>query len=205
MKKTITINLGGTVFSIDEDGYELLKNYLERIESHFPDDEERREIMADIESRIAELFSPGKNAGMSPVTIADVKRVMEIMGDPGDIADMADDTQEKGSTQDSGYSSTGRTGGRRIYRDVDNRVLGGVCSGMSAYWSIDVVWIRIIFVILAIGALSGVLIYLLLWLVIPPAITTAQKLEMKGASVTISNIGRAVRDEFNNVRKNLKI
>ena len=202
MKKTVTINLGGSVFSIDEDAYELLKIYLDKIEGHFSDEGERNDIMSDIESRIAELFSGGDAPGSRPVTIKDVEKIIEIMGDPGDFAGTGEDSGSSGEAESS-YS--GSKGSRRIYRDVDSRILGGVCSGMAAYWSIDVIWIRIIFVILAIGALSGVLIYLLLWLVIPPAVTTAQKLEMRGEPVNISNIGRAVKEEFNNVRKNLKI
>ncbi len=205
MKKTININLSGVVFSIDEDAYELLKEYLEKIEARFSDEDERNEIMNDIESRIAELFSPGRSSPVKPVTLADVEKVIAIMGDPGDIADAADEKAGHEETGIPGNHHSARKGSRRIYRDTDNRLLGGVCSGMSAYWSIDVVWIRLIFVILAIGALSGVFIYLILWLVIPPAVTTAQKLEMRGEPVTISSIGKAVRDEFNNVRQNLKI
>lgn len=202
MKKTITINLGGTVFSIDEDAYGLLKSYLEKIESYFSDEDDRNEIMADIESRIAELFSAANRSGAKPVTIKDVEKIIEVMGDPGDIADMAG---EAGDAEESERSSAGRKGHRRIYRDVDNRILGGVCSGMSAYWSIDVVWIRIAFVVLSLLFFSGFLVYLLLWLVIPPAQTTAQKLEMRGEPVNISSIGKAVKEEFNNVRRNLKI
>jgi phage shock protein PspC (stress-responsive transcriptional regulator) len=196
MKKTITINLSGVVFSIDEDAFDLLRKYLKSIENHFSDKGEREDIMADIEARIAELFSPSRASGIHPVTIKDVEKVIEIMGHPDDIAD------SNGSSDDT---YTRSKPGRRIYRDIDRRILGGVCSGMAAYWSIDVIWIRIIFVILAFGFFSGFLIYLLLWLVIPPARTTAQKLEMRGEPVNISNIGRAVKDEFNKVRKNLKI
>jgi phage shock protein PspC (stress-responsive transcriptional regulator) len=198
MKKTITINLSGVIFSIDDDAYELLNKYLKRIESHFSDKGEREDIMADIEARIAELFSPAGASGIHSVTLEDVEKVIGIMGNPEDIAETAD--EPKGS-----YTGSGSRTGKRMYRDIDKRVLGGVCSGLAAYLSIDVIWIRIIFVILAIGAFSGVLIYLLLWIVIPPARTTAQKLEMRGEPVTISNIGKAVRDEFNNVRRNLKI
>ncbi len=202
MKKTITINLGGAVFSIDEDAYELLKNYLDKIESHFSDEGERSDILADIESRIAELFSGGASPGLKPVTIRDVEMVIGIMGDPGDIADAKGEGHS--SSESESYSS-GRKGRRRIYRDVDNRILGGVCSGISSYWSVDVLWIRTAFVVLSLLFFSGFLLYLLLWLVIPPAVTTAQKLEMKGEPVNISNIVRAVKEEFNNVRQNLKI
>lgn len=196
MKKTITINLSGSIFSIDEDAYDLLRNYLSRIESHFSDGSERADIMADIEGRIAELFSPSGIQYVQVITIADVEKVIKIMGEPEDIADSADTTD--------GYYYSTKTG-RRIYRDVDRRILGGVCSGMAAYLSLKVIWIRIIFVILGLAFFSGILVYILLWIVIPPARTIAQKLEMKGEPVNISNIGKAVKDEFDNVRKNLKI
>jgi phage shock protein PspC (stress-responsive transcriptional regulator) len=196
MKKTITINLSGAIFSIDEDAYELLRNYLSRIESHFSDGGERADIMADIEGRIAELFSPSGIEYVHAITVADVRKVIETMGEPEDIADSTD-------TTDRPY--TGTKTGRRIYRDIDKRVLGGVCSGMAAYMSIDVIWIRLLFVILGLAFFSGILVYILLWIVIPPARTVAQKLEMKGEPVNLSNIGKAVKDEFNNVRKNLKI
>jgi phage shock protein PspC (stress-responsive transcriptional regulator) len=196
MKKTITINLGGSIFSIDEDAYDLLRNYLNRIESHFSDGGERADIMADIEGRIAELFSLSDNQNVRAITIYDVEKVIEIMGQPEDIADSAEVTEEP-------YSRT--KSGKRIYRDVDRRILGGVCSGMAAYLAINVIWVRILFVILGLAFFSGILIYILLWIVIPPARTIAQKLEMKGEPVNISNIGKAVKDEFDNVRKNLKI
>ncbi|MFW5835664.1 MAG: PspC domain-containing protein [bacterium] len=208
MKKTVTVNLGSTVFSIDEDGYALLKDYLERIENHFSDDEERKEIMSDIEARMAELFSGGNTTPVKPVTLEDVKKVIAIMGDPEDIADMAEESDREGEYSEKreydGSAYSGKTR-RRIYRDIDNRMLGGVCSGMAAYWSVDVIWIRIIFVVLALLFFSGFLVYLLLWIVIPPARTVAQKLEMRGEPVTISSIRKAVKEEFNNVRRNLKI
>ncbi len=200
MKKTITVNLGGTVFSIDEDAYDLLRVYLEKIESHFTGNADRQEIINDIEARIAELLSPGNHSLSHAITLKDVEEIIVIMGEP---AEFAGETGETG--EPVGSPAPGGRSRKRIYRDVDNRVLGGVCSGLGAYLSIDVVWIRIIFVILALIAFSGVLVYLLLWIVVPPAVTTAQKLEMKGEPVNIHNIGRAVREEFENVRKNFKI
>jgi phage shock protein PspC (stress-responsive transcriptional regulator) len=197
MKKTITVNIGGTVFSIDEDAYELLRLYLDKIESHFTGSTDRQEIMSDIESRIAELLTRGEYSLNLAITIKDVEGVIEIMGEPEDYAD--------GSQVENANQPTREKTKRRIYRDVDNRLLGGVCSGLAAYFAIDVVWIRLIFVILTLMVFSGLLVYLLLWLVIPPALTTAQRLEMKGEPVNINNIGRAVREEFENVKKRFKL
>lgn len=205
MKKTVTVNLRGTVISMDEDAFQLLSDYLEKIEGNLSDPDEVREIMNDIEARIAELLSPPGRPANRAVTVKEVEEIIRIMGDPEDFAAEADNGSEGDSASDYGGYATGSRPGRRIYRDTDNRLLGGVCSGMSAYWSIDVVWIRIIFVILALMFFSGFLLYLLLWIVIPPAVTTAQKLEMRGEPVNISSIGKAVKEEFENVRKNLKI
>jgi phage shock protein PspC (stress-responsive transcriptional regulator) len=200
MKKTITVNLGGTVFSIDEDAYDLLRVYLEKIEGHFKGSTDRQEIMNDIEARIAELLSPGNHSLSHAVTLKDVEEIIVIMGEPAEFASEAGET-DPGTRSGVTVARTRK----RIYRDVDNRILGGVCSGLGAYLSVDVIWIRIIFVVLALMAFSGVLVYVLLWIVVPPALTTAQKLEMKGEPVNFQNIGRAVKEEFENVRKNLKI
>ncbi len=197
MKKTITVNIGGTVFSLDEDAYELLQVYLEKIESHYTGSSDRQDIMNDIEERIAELLTSGEHSLTNAITLKNVEEVITIMGEPEDFAGETDSE----TTEDA----KGERVKKRLYRDVDNRILGGVCSGIAAYLSIEKLWIRIIFVVLALMAFSGVLVYLLLWLVIPPAVTTAQKLEMMGEPVNINNIGRAVRAEFENVRKNFKI
>ena len=91
-----------------------------------------------------------------------------------------------------------------MYRDPDNRVIGGVCSGMGAYWNIDPVIVRIIFIALTLAGGIGVMVYLILYIVLPEAKTTAQKIEMKGEPVNIHNIKEAVKKEFDSVRKNMK-
>jgi phage shock protein C len=91
-----------------------------------------------------------------------------------------------------------------MYRDPDNRVIGGVCSGMGAYWNIDPVILRIIFIALILAGGVGVMVYLILYIVLPEAKTTAQKIEMKGEPVNIHNIKEAVKNEFDSVRKNMK-
>jgi len=94
---------------------------------------------------------------------------------------------------------------KRMYRDQDNRILGGVCSGMGAYFRIDPIILRIIFVVAVLGFASGLIIYLILWVVIPEAKTTAQKLEMRGEPVNVSNIGKTVKEEFNRVKNNMNL
>jgi phage shock protein PspC (stress-responsive transcriptional regulator) len=194
MKRTTTVNIGGQVFNMDEDAHEMLDFYLASIAGHFEDEKERKDIMDDVETRIAELFRTKINPYRQVITVADVGEMMKVMGKPSDF----------GADEDTipGYSS--HRGYRRMYRNPDSRILGGVCGGMGAYWHIDPLIIRIIFLIAFFGMGIGLIIYLLLWIVIPIAKTTAQKLEMRGEPVTVENIKRFVREEFSNVKKNIK-
>lgn len=204
MKTTITINLGGIVFHIDDDAYEMLHTYLLAIEKQFVSEDERKEVMSDIEIRLAELFNEILGQKRDVIMKEDVTKIVEIMGEPEDFID-----EETSQTTGSAKSESKRTTynqktSKRLYRDPDNRILGGVCGGLGAYFNTDPIIFRIIFLIIALGMGSGIIIYLILWIAIPEAVTTAQKLEMRGEPITIENIKKAVRDEFENVRKNMK-
>jgi len=195
MKITVSINLGGYSFNIDEDAYSELKHYLKNLELHFAGEESSSEILSDIETRMAELFRIKINSYKQVINIEDVRQAISILGTPEDISD-----KEGPSSRDK-FASPGY---HRMYRDTDHRIIGGVCSGMAAYWDIDPVIVRIIFVALALGGGLGVLVYLILYIVIPEAKTTAQKIEMKGNPVNIHNIKDSVKKEFDSVRKNMK-
>lgn len=194
MKKTISINLGGSSFHIDEDAYAELKNYLRSLELHFATEESSSEILSDIESRLAEIFRASINNYKQVIIMSDVLQAIKILGTPEDISDNeAPSSREKFSAP--GY--------HRMYRDTDNRVIGGVCSGIGAYWDLDPVIVRIIFAALAFCGV-GFLIYLILYIVLPEAKTTTQKIEMKGHPVNIHNIKDSVKNEFKTVRKNMR-
>ena len=195
MKITVSINLGGYSFNIDEDAYAELKHYLRNLELHFAGEESSSEILSDIETRMAELFRTKITGYKQVINIDDVHQVISVLGTPEDISD------NDGPSPRDKFSTPGY---HRMYRDPDHRVIGGVCSGMGAYWDIDPVIVRIIFVALALGGGLGVLVYLILYIVIPEAKTTAQKIEMKGNPVNIHNIKDSVKKEFDNVRKNMK-
>jgi phage shock protein PspC (stress-responsive transcriptional regulator) len=196
MKVTVNINIGGYAFHIDEDAYHNLKAYLRSLELHFAGEESASEILADIEARMAELLRARLGSYRQVVTIADVDEIISILGAPEDYVD-----QDSYSARDKFKSSSSR----RMYRDPDNRMIGGVCSGMAAYWHIDPVILRILFILsIFLGGL-GLLIYLILYVVLPEAKTTAQKIEMKGDPVNINNIKESVKEEFEKVRKNMKI
>lgn len=199
MKKTVSVNLGGFVFNIDEDAYNELQVYLSLIESHFEREKGRQEIIDDIEARIAELFKAKTGGGKEVINADDVQEVIKILGKPEEMGE-GESTEFE---QDEPYTNSYRSY-RRIYRDADNRIIGGVCSGLAAYWHFDPLILRIIFIVAFLGFGVGLFIYLILWIVIPEAKTIAQKLEMRGEPVTASNIGKAVKNEFNNFRKNMK-
>jgi phage shock protein PspC (stress-responsive transcriptional regulator) len=194
MKKTLTINLGGLVYHIDEDAYMLLNDYLERIKNGISGLEGNKEIYEDIENRIAELISNRLRASRQVVTILDINIVIGIMGEPEDIS--GNDNTKKSNLKDKNF--------RRIYRDPDSRIIGGVCSGLAIYWNLDPSIVRVVFVILTIFGMAGLIIYLILWIVLPEAQTAAQKIEMRGENVTISSIIDFFKDEFENVKKNFK-
>lgn len=192
MKRTLTINISGSVFHIDEDAYDKLQSYLQNINRHFGGDPEGKEIVMDIEARIAELFSERLKGGNEVVTIKYVDEIIDIMGRPEDFLDIDEDVPDTGR-------KTSRKG-KRLFRDPDNRVIGGVCSGLAAYMNIDPIIIRLIFVVLFFFS-AGILIYLLLWIVVPKAKNSAQRLEMRGEDVNIENIKKTIKDEYQDVKE----
>ncbi len=198
MNRTITMNLSGIIFHIEEDAYERLNTYLSTIKGYFNATEGREEIMGDIESRIAEMLQEKVSKAKQAVLLADIESVIAVMGKPEDFASDADQQQEKSTNQDTKYSEGRYT--KRLFRDPDDKVLGGVCSGIANYFDLDPVWIRGAFAISFFAFGSGVLLYFILWLIMPVAKTTAEKLQMRGEKVDINNIGKAVNEEFSDLK-----
>lgn len=197
MKKTLTINLGGIVFHIDEDAYQKLQHYLDSLTKKFLNEPDTNEIISDIEARMSELLVSRLGNKRQVVDMSDIEYLISILGDP-EVITNEDETQNKKQ-----FHSTDRKY-RRVFRDTESRVLGGVCSGLAAYWNMDPILIRIVFIILVLLGGSGLLIYLILWLIIPEAQTTAQKLEMRGEYVTIDSIKDFIKEEFDQVKENFK-
>ena len=189
MNKIVNINLGGYPFSIDEDAYEHLNDYLNTIDRHFRTSEGYEEITTDIENRLAELFQE-QLAGRPIVTKDDVKAAIAIMGTPEEFG--AEPMQE------SSTSSNRLKTGKRLFRNPEDEVLGGVCAGLAAYFGIkDAVWIRLILAILALSSF-GFLIpaYIIAWILVPKAATASDRLAMRGEPVNVSNIGKIVEEEL---------
>jgi phage shock protein PspC (stress-responsive transcriptional regulator) len=196
MKITVSVNLGGYSYYIDEDAYDELKRYLKNLELHFAGEESSAEILSDIETRMAELFRAKITGYKQVITIDDVRQVITVLGKPEDI-----DDKEGRSARDK-FATPGY---HRMYRDPDHRIIGGVCSGMGAYWDIDPLIIRIIFAALIFAGGLGALTYVILWIVLPEARTTSEKIEMKGEPVNIHNIKESVKQEIENVRKKMNL
>lgn len=177
MKITQNINLAGLVFTIDDDACLKLENYLNSIERHFGSKEERQEILDDIESRIAELFQTMLNKSKEVISIEDITKVIEILGMPEQFDDETEQTSKHSEKQFHHRKA------QRLYRDPDNRILGGVCTGLGSYFNIDPVILRVLFVIFAFFAMGGAIVYIILWAVLPPANSVNEKFEMKGYRV----------------------
>jgi phage shock protein PspC (stress-responsive transcriptional regulator) len=193
MKKTFTANLNGTVFHIEEDAYDQLQRYLANIRAKFSGSKEAEEIMADIEARIAELFTE-RLQGRQAVSMADVDHVKQVMGQPEDYVD--GDTSDAGPTgSDQWESAPGQRRHKRLFRDTEDRWVAGVIGGIANYFGTEALWFRIAFIVVVIaGWGTPVFLYILMWILVPEASTAAEKLEMRGEPVTVDNIKRVFEE-----------
>ncbi len=200
MKRTLTINLNSIVFNIDDDAYEILRKYLSDIASYFSSDEEKEDIMADIEARIAELFEERLQRNKEVISAADVQEIIAIMGHPSQFSGNDDMEGDKSSAYYETEKKKKRP--RRFYRDPENAILGGVCGGIAAQFNWDVTLVRVALVALTLFmSIFGagwvfLLAYLLAWIIAPKAVTASQRLEMQGEDVTVENI----KAEFENFK-----
>lgn len=197
MKKTFTINISGRVFHIEEDAFEKLGDYLKKLSSYFEKQPAGQEILLDIEARIAELLQQKMTEGQEAVTDEWVDELIHRMGNPEDFMDVEDRSAEKSEPEPKKKKAS-----KRLYRDGESRVLGGVCSGLGVYFNIDPVILRIAFALLFfVGIGVSALVYLVLWIAVPKARTTAQRLEMRGEEATITNIQRTLQEEVTEMKE----
>ncbi len=196
MKKTIDINLGGLLFHLDEDAYAVLSSYLEALRRHLAATEGREEVLADIEARIAEIFTERMAGSRQVVSTDDVQAAMNTLGQPKDFA--GDD-----AASDPLGDAPAEPKRRRLYRDAEEQQIAGVCAGIANYFDIDVVLVRILFAVLGIFTGFGVILYFILWAATPKAVTAAERLAMKGKPATFDNIRQTVEEEFRNVESRI--
>lgn len=211
MKKTININLGGHPIIIDEDAFEVLDQYLARIDRYFAQSEGREEIVHDIETRIAELFQR-EMKGQKIVSVKEVGQVIEIMGVPEDFEGEAPESDD-GTRQSSANTEKKRSAPeseparatKRLFRDPSDKVIGGVASGLSAYFGIDdPVWLRIAFVVLFFTTGVGLLAYIIMWIIVPKAKTASDRLAMRGAPINVESIANNVEEDINELGEKVK-
>lgn len=209
MNKTININLGGFPFTVDDEAFQVLKDYIDRVENYFRNSEGSEEITADIEYRLAELIR-SRMGSRKIVMTSDVKSSIQILGTPemfgeetyteGTESENKSGTFEDFQTSEKESYSTGK----RLFRNPDNQIIAGVCSGLGAYFGIhDPVWIRLFFVLTVISGGMGFIAYIVMWAIIPEAKNSADRLAMKGKSINISNIAKEVESQINNLSKKI--
>ena len=198
MNKTININLGGIFFHIDENAYQKLRMYLDAIRKSLSDDPQGRdEIINDIESRISELLAEKVKDERQVISENDIDDVVKVMGKPEDYL-----VDEELFEDQKNYK---KSSSKKLFRDGDDKFLGGVSSGIAHYFGIDSIWIRLAWIISVIAGFGlGIPIYILLWILLPEAGSTAEKLQMKGEAVNISNIEKKIKEEFNDVGERIK-
>jgi phage shock protein PspC (stress-responsive transcriptional regulator) len=199
MNKTVNINLGGMFFHIDEDAYQKMTRYFDAIKRSLSNSSGHDEIIKDIEMRVSELLNEKQKSDKYVIGLKDVDEVIAVMGQPEDY--IIEDELKAANTYNS--NTTRRT--KKLYRDREKGMIGGVSAGLGHYFGVDAVWIRIVLILLVFAGFgTGILAYIILWIVTPEAITTTEKLEMTGEPVTISNIEKKVREEFENVSDKIK-
>ena len=179
MKKVIDVSIGRVSFTIDEDAYFKLQTYLSQFRSTIEDPIEANEVMEDVEARVAEIFMDKLKFNRQ---VVDLKMVDNVISHLGEL-----DSEPKTKTNNLREEEV-KTESKRLFRDTERRSLAGVCSGISYYVNIDVTIIRILFAVLAVFYGFAIILYIILWIVMPQAKTVPQKLQMMGITPTAENI-----------------
>ncbi len=173
MKKVININFQGRVIPIEETAYDILKQYVDSLRRFFANEEGRDEIINDIEGRIAELFGESLKKGDTCITDDTVNKIIASMGRPedfeGEESNVKSQLGGEGNKQqyNSGYNAFANGPRGRLYRNDTDKLLGGVCSGIANYLRVDPTIVRLVFALMVFGAGTGVLLYILLWIILP--------------------------------------
>ena len=195
MNKTIIININGIVFHIEEDAYEVLRAYMTDVKRHFAYSADSEEIVTDIENRLAEMFTERLNAeNKQVIVLQDVNEVTALMGN------VADFEQDEDSGQPFTYTDGTYKSQKKLLRDMDDRVIAGVCSGVGHYFDIEPRWMRLILLLLVFFGGTGIMLYLILWIVMPKALTRADRMAMKGEPINIQTFKKNFDEELEGLR-----
>lgn len=193
MNKTIIININGIVFHIEEDAYEVLRNYMSEVKRHFAYSQDSEEIVTDIENRLAEMFSERLvSESKQVIVLNDVQEVTAQMGSVADFAINEEETEEPFGKVD-----------KKLFRDTEDRMIGGVCSGIGHYFIIEPRWVRLFMLLSFFIGGSGLMLYGILWIVMPKAKTRADRMAMKGEAINLQNFKKTFDEEVEGVREGL--
>jgi phage shock protein PspC (stress-responsive transcriptional regulator) len=201
MNKTIIININGIIFHIEEDAYEVLKNYMTDVKRHFANSEDSLEITTDIENRIAEMFNEMLlRENRQVIVTADVNNIIAQMGTAADFETSAAD--ENAGADFASHQAF--TDNRKLFRDPDDHLIGGVCAGIANYFDVETVWIRIAFALAFCFGGTGLMLYIILWIVVPKALSRADRMAMKGEKLDLQGFARNFEEELKNVHSTFK-
>lgn len=201
MNKTIIINISGIIFHIEEDAYEKLKAYMTEVKSYFIKSEDSFEIVSDIENRIAELFSEIIQVEEKQVIVMnDVERIIRTMGQAKDFESAMNEEIE----EEINETSIPKNIKKRLYRNPDDKIAAGICSGIAAYFDVDPIWIRLALALSVVFFGTGIFLYLVLWVIMPEAITRTEKLAMRGEAPTIDSIRKSIEEEMAGMKRNFQ-
>jgi phage shock protein PspC (stress-responsive transcriptional regulator) len=196
MKKTINISLAGLSFIAEEDAYNLLDSYLQGVRRHFSNYPDVEEIVKDIEARFAEQFA--EKAGTTQVIVLpEVEKLINAMGQPEQF------DGEAGEGSKSSFAPSGDTKilGRKLYRNSDDVIIAGVASGIAAYAGIDPIWVRLAFVLVTFVSGFGIVLYIVLWIIMPEAKTETEKMQMRGEPINLKNLEQTVKERAEEVKR----
>lgn len=191
MKKNFSVNIGGQIFNIDDDAYERLNTYLAGLRQFFSKDAGHEEIMADIEMRIAELLEQKKGQNSPIITLQHIEEVIAGMGEPEQLSD-----EGPNAAADAAHIKTSG----KLFRDPDHRQIGGVAAGIAAWFGIDPLWIRLFFVAIVLFYGTGAILYFILWIILPVARTTSERLEMQRQIINIGTLRNEVKSAGSGIK-----
>ncbi len=184
MNTTINVNLTGQHFYFDQTAKVKIEIYFEEIKSYFTNESFLQELMTDVEARIAELLNDIRIDSNQVITIQHIENVIQIMGVPNSFKFDEEKTQNQSETKAI----------RKLFRDPDDRFLGGVASGVSNYFGLQVSWVRLIWLLLGLFLWGGFsILYIALWIFVPIAKTTSEKFMMKGEPINLSNLEKKLK------------
>lgn len=197
MNKTISITLAGLIFNLEEEAYHKLNQYLGDVRNHLGNSTDKNEVMSDIEASIAEKFSEKISPAKQVISSQDIDELIKVMGTVNDF----DEEMPKDEKQEKVEDKTAEKGIKKLYRNPDDTIIAGVCSGLAAYFGIDPVIVRFLFALSIFFGGFGIILYIVLWIIVPEAKNTAQKLEMSGDPVTLAAIEQVIKKNVKKVKE----